>query len=386
MESLINTIAAAVSAPAVMITALVSLSEVRRNRSAQREGSPAKGDRRPRGRLIGFLVRPWARLVVAGVLAASVTILIWGVFDGDDGQRSSAERLLSRLVNERAEDCVESAPADGAIASIRCGYRGDLIDEVALSLFLTDEALSDSMGARVTELGVAGGSCARQDLVWERHSQGTLVCDYGDAGVPPRLEWTRHDSHVLVTAFAEPDARPASLYDWWRSDSTGSPHNNRLAYPDGYESYLLSRTGHEARQCHRIPQYSESEAAISCRSGDFPGDLNLSYYGTQEALNSTIYVRNLTPGFCVARTIRVLIPGAGFTKPRNVAETSIERYSVAGRHVGRRACYNDTSLRRPVVEWINRDSRIYGWAGADRHGQLERLFYWWKRTGRFLTD
>ncbi len=236
------------------------------------------------------------------------------------------------------------------------------------------------MRRQVRKLGIGNGACATQGFVWERTKQGTLICDYGQGGVPATMEWSRHDSLVLVRATAEPDISPTTLYDWWSHQGIGSPMNNRLSYPDSREHFVLERSGMTKDQCHRTSQYNESEAALMCEVG-LPESLVLAYYGTLGSLRSSFYVRHPTNGTCLTRRIPRI---DGW---RTIEEPGFRAYSVKGEGVGKRACYVSDEVHGSIVEWTNENSRIYGWAQIKGTGEtLEPLFRWWLHTGRFLTD
>lgn len=298
----------------------------------------------------------------------SVLLVLQPLFTADEPP-PAASGLLFHLITPQEKNCQVSTPVPGGMKALSCSLEAGPILAVKLSLFPSIKLLRRRIEQRETELGASPGSCYSQALAVEQWSKGTLICNYGGGDLPASLEWSREDSRVLVQAMAAPNVTAPELYDWWRHDSVGSPSNNRLPYPDGYETYILEAAERDVGRCRRTDQFRDSQAAVECDAA-VPDFLFLGYYGDVPSLRQSIAVEKISHGSC--RPIGQ-VPG-------------LSSYSLHGERAGVRACYRELAKKKVVVEWTNEHSRLYGYAVINREATVYGLFAWWDSVGKYLTD
>lgn len=347
---------------AAVVSAVVAIRQWRLN---------SDSDRRPPTSYLSFrrLTRPLSILGGALILALVSTLLLLQAIAPGESAPPEGTRILMQLKSDAETNCRPVSPVSGAIAALSCSLREEPISSVTMSLFPTVDALERSQREKLNEVGTTKGNCFSQTLAWEEWDKGILLCDYENDKPHPSLQWSRRDSRVLVQATAAPDAEPGEIYLWWRADSTGSPANNRLPYPDAIENYILNIADRDPDECKRASQYRDSLGAVKCRAS-VPDFLFLAYYGDDSTLRHSIYAQELTDGSCVEYK---QVP-------------AVKRYEVAGEEVGLRQCYEDSDERELIVKWFNEDTRIFGFAEVDGSpSELQPLFRWWLEWGRFLT-
>jgi hypothetical protein len=309
--------------------------------------------------------------VLAGmvVLAAMGILLLLQLGEDDAKSSPRAVRLLRDIVSDEAKRCKEVDPVPRSIAALSCDL-GAPMESLRVSLFTSSHDLRQAMLQRVRSSGIVEGDCSTQRLAWDDWSLGKVICDYGDRDVEAKLEWSRHDTQVLLEAVARPGADAYAVYKWWAGESNGQPTNNSLPYPNRFEEYVLERAGLKQSACERASTYNDSVASLRCDTG--PDELGLYYYFTRKKLERAFVG---SPG-----------PGGSCTSDR--ATPGRQRYSVGGRQAGVRLCYGNDSEQTSTVEWINWSSRIYGFVEVDEYGisAIDDLYGWWERRGRYLTD
>ena len=363
----LNVLSGLIGLAAALAAAVVVVLWVRSDRS--RDWDPhSRGSR-----WFAAITRPLPVLAGAALLALVSGLLLASADDEDEQAADSTSiQLLRELVDEDARDCREGDPTGGATAALTCSFSDRPMRTLRISLFASDAALRDAEQDKLESAGASEGTCATRTTGWERWRHGILICDNGQQGFPPHLEWSRRDSRVLIQAQAHEGASPRHVYDWWLKESNGAPANNRLPYPDRVEDRVLRRAGLERDACARVATFKGSSAALRCSA---PGIdyLFLSQYDTAAALKQALG----NP------------PGEGSCVPvADGAEPGRRRYEVEGTVAGTRAGHSLADDDASVVEWTNDSTRLYGYAstrgtsGAD----LARIFGWWERTGRFLTD
>ena len=324
------------------------------------------------------LARPMP-VLLAGVLLAVVSGLLLASADEEDepagadtAAGTESVRLLRQLVDEDAQGCAETRPAAGATAALTCTFTDRPMRSLRISLFPTEAALREVEQDQVESAGLRRGKCADGRASRQDWQHGVLICDYGQRGIPPYLQWSRRDSRVVVQAQAVEGASAREVYDWWLKESNGAPANNREPYPDRREQEVLRRTRLARDACDRVSTFKGSSAGLRC-SVTGVTYLFIGYYDTREALNQALG----DP------------PGEGSCVPvEEGPEPGRRRYRIGESAAGTRDCHSLGNEDASVVEWTNESTKLYGYAtttgssGAD----LARIFAWWRETGQFLTD
>jgi hypothetical protein len=363
----VQAVTALVGALVALLTATVTLIQLR---ASTRASTRAAGSRRRRVAAWSFawLARPGPMLAGMAILAAVSGLLLVQLGRDRSDSQTTAVRLLRHLVSEETRRCEQVDPAPPASAALVCALPPPM-SRLRISLFASVGELKRALGDRIATAGVAEGDCSTQRFAWDDWSRGRVICDYGGDGVRAELQWSRYDSKVLLEAEAREGADEYDVYEWWRNEGNGAPSNNRLPYPDRFEKYLLERSGIDADACERAHMYKDSHGAVSCEHA--PADeLYLYYYTDAKALRDTLHSEP-GPGAC---TQAVSSPGrAG--------------YRLSDGTAGVRQCWRDRDDDRSVVEWTSRSSSIYAYAFKDGGPtELDRLYLWWERKGRYLTD
>jgi hypothetical protein len=362
--TIISGFAGAVIALCVAVLAFVRL-RAERSSEWQRRGQGSEWFAR--------LSRPLP-LLFGALLLALVSGLLLSTL-GDDEQPeadATAVPLLRQMVDEDAQGCAEARATDGAVAALTCTFSDRPMRTLRISLFPSDEALRAAERQKLDATGVRKAKCGSRRIGWENWRHGILICDYGQRGFPPNLQWSRRDSRVLVQAQARPGTNARQVYDWWLKESNGAPANNREPYPDRREQEVLRRTRLARDACDRVSTFKGSSAGLRC-SATGVTYLFIGYYDTRDALSQALG----DP------------PGEGSCVPiEEGPEPGRARYRIGESVAGTRDCHSLTNEGASVMEWTNESTKLYGYAtttgssGAD----LERIFAWWEETGQFLTD
>lgn len=362
MSELLEAISAVIASVAGLASTVLMVLKHRAER-ANEKTLAAEGQR-----MHPALAKPIAVVLLGLTLVAVGVLLLSEVKEPDDAvrDRKTEVRLLRELVSERARRCQEAAPREPAVAAISCRLPPPM-SRLTMHVFESDPT-------RVVEqeqkrLHLPRGSCETKELAWEPWKLGILLCDYGNGQLPAHLQWSRTDSNVVVEAEGRGGASAGEIYDWWLSESNGLPSNNRVGYPDRYEEYILRRTGLPRSSCRRRQRpWRKSAATVVCTWREID-HLFIAYYKNRGQLRAA-FLTNPPPGTCHRRR----------------ATPTRGTYLLRGDVAGRRRCV--VAAGRAVVEWINYDSRLYGFArvAGARWRHLERVFGWWRRDGRFLTD
>ncbi len=366
MTDALKELTAFISAIVALLGVTVSLLQLRERNRANHGDT----NRRLAGRTFAWLARP-APILAGMTLLAVVSILLLVQLGEDTTEPPpTAARLLRQLVSKEAQECREQAPAPRAITALTCRLPKPM-STLRISLFASNADLKRTFQERLDATGVAKGECSEQRFAWEEWARGKLICDYGDARVRARFVWSRSDSQVLLEAEARLRANEYDIYRWWTREGNGAPANNRLPFPDRNEKYILDRKGLKARECERVTYgYKSSDAAVRCTepSVDY---LYLYYYSKAKALRSALHAD----------------PGAG-SCTRSSITPGRQAYAVRGERAGIRQCWTSRDPKYSAVEWTNRTSLIYGYARmqSDTPDALDRLYRWWLREGRLLTD
>ena len=312
-------------------------------------------------------------VLVGGVLLAIVSgLLLSTVGDDEPAAEDTSVLLLRQLVDEDAQDCREGTPADGASTALTCTFPDRPIRSVRISLFPSVDALRKVEKQKLDGSGLKKGRCAEGRTGWDSWRHGILICKYGERGFPAYLQWSRHDSRVFVEAQALEGAGAPGVYDWWLKESNGAPANNRRPYPDRAEADVLRKTGLARAACARVEGFKGSDVALRC---SVPGldYLFIGRYDTPDALRRALG----DP------------PGGGSCVPVSEGrEPGRARYRIGETGAGTRDCHSLEGVDASVVEWTNESTRLYGYASTTgaSGAELARIFAWWERTGRFLTD
>jgi hypothetical protein len=314
--------------------------------------------------------RPVLIVFLALVLGGVSLLLFLAPSDDEAESRGTAVRLLRQLVSEEAQKCEEVDAEEGAIASLRCSLDKPM-RTLEISLYGSVEKLKERETSMRTSRGLAEGKCGDQRVAWERwgSKQGVLMCDYGDASTPAKLEWSRYDSRVFIRAEAREGASAGEIYDWWLSEGNGAPANNQLPYPSNSEERVLETIGLPKERCKRNVAFKSSSAALACqtRAADF---LFIAAYESKEALTDALPGRPTRRGSCLEER----------------KEPGRASYQLDGATVGVRHCYEDPGDKTVVVSWTNTNTLLLGFAQKTGSGQaLPELFRWWEDEGRLLT-
>lgn len=308
-------------------------------------------------------------------------MLLIQLASSDDDPPSFVENLLRQLADDDAQECDLVTPRlDSAIASLECIAERPM-KSIMISLFNSTEEIKEVEREKLGAFGAAAGDCTIQRVGWETWRDGKLFCDYSNPDAGARIQWSRYDSNTWLEAESEAGVSPERVFDWWNSDDSGAPANNRLPYPDRYERYIIETIDMKPSECHRAGGYKSSAGAIGC---EHPGleQLFFGYYPDEKSLHDAL---GFEPGkgSCVS-TYRYAHSQQEFVRRRR--EPGRRTYKLDGVKAGTRDCYENSGAREVVVEWTNLDRRLFGFARRANTGDLESLFHWWKKTGRFLTD
>jgi hypothetical protein len=344
-----------------------------------RESATSPEERRA-GRAFAWITRPRSILIGVAILGGISILLLIQLNGSDKHVDITAARLLRQLADEDAYECeTVEAQVEGALASLQCNL-DEPMRTVTMSLMASTAEVKDIERARLASLESASGDCTIQSLGWQEWRRGKLICDYTDpAGA--RIEWSRYDSDTWLAAEAQSGAAPDRVYDWWNYDDSGAPANNRLAYPDRYERYIAETAGMDPDKCERADGYKESLGAVTC---DRPGfkPLFFGYYDDSKSLHEAL---GLEPGrgWCASH-YRYDADGRSWVLLDR--EPGRRVYSIHGDVAGTRDCYEDRQNREVVVEWTNQDKELFGFAKWTDSDDLDGLFRWWEKKGRYLTD
>lgn len=366
MSELLTAISAVLTALAGLIAASVALMRYR----ADRADGDARTDARTR-RAYTLLTRPASVLVIGAALVLVSVLLLGQLRDNASGDdRRTSNRLLRALVSDQTTGCRAADTSAGETAALSCSLRKPM-RRLRIALFGSKDSVKRREAARRKELNLAEGSCDTQTIAWDPYKNGILMCDYGDAQVPARLEWSRYDSNVFITADAMPRTSAETIYNWWINERNGVPSNNRVDYPDRLENYILKRSSLNRRECRRRTAYADAAATLVCKHGG-ADHLLIAYYAKESSLRKSLFY-SPTEGNCLNS---------------NTYAPSRDEYRIKGAVVGRRHCVIDSERNISSVEWYNTNSRLYAFARRNTASPntLDSLFRWWTRTGRRLID